>query len=229
MGGVGGWCRSRTTPPPHVSRPKPNRQVGVDLGIKSLAVVADSNGNEVKVWEGVNALRNAQHKLRRANKTLSRTKPRSAGRAKAIARLGKLHSRIARIRRHLAHDITTWLVANCDRIVIEDLNVANMSRLRTLARSVADAGLGDFRRLLEYKAEWYGVELVVADRWFASSKTCSNPDCGNVLEALALSERTYRCEACGLELDRDLNAGINLARWPDRPDATKSPPSRAAA
>lgn len=211
----------------HESRPKPHRQVGADFGVKSLVVAADSDGNEVRVWEGVNALRTAQAQLRRANKTLSRTKPGSTGRAKATARLQKLHARIARTRRHLAHDITTWLVTHCDRVVVEDLNVAGMSRLRTLARAIADAGLGDLRRLLEYKAGWYGVELVVADRWFASSKTCSG--CGHVKETLLLSERVYRCEACDLELDRDLNAAVNLARWPERPAATGSPPLPAAA
>ena len=211
----------------HASRPKPHRQVGVDLGIKSLVAAADNGGNEVRVWEGVNALRTAKAQLRRANKTLSRTKPGSAGRAQAIARLQKLHARIARIRRHLAHDITTWLVSNCDRVVVEGLNVASMGRLRTLARAIADAGLGDLRRLLEYKAAWYGIELVVADRWFPSSKTCSG--CGHVKETLLLSERTYRCEACGLEIDRDLNAAVNLARWPDGITATGPPPLHAAA
>lgn len=211
----------------HPNRPKKHRQVGADFGIKSLVVAADSDGNEVRVWEGVNALRTAQVKLRRANKTLSRTKPGSVGRAKAVARLQRFHARIARLRRHLAHDITTWLVTNCDRLVVEDLNVAGMGRLRTLARAIADAGLGDLRRRLEYKAEWYGVELVVAGRWFPSSKTCSS--CGEVKDTLALCERTYHCEACGLEFDRDLNAAVNLARWPDRHADTGPPPVPAAA
>lgn len=206
------------------SKSKPHREVGADCGIKSLVVTADADGNEVKVWEGVNALRTAQLRLRRANKTLSRTKPGSAGRAKAVARLQKVHARIARLRRHLAHDITTWLVTNCDRVVVEDLDVAGMGQLRTLARAIADAGLGYLRRLLEYKAAWYDVEFVVADRWFPSSKTCSS--CANVKDTLLLSERTYRCEACGIELDRDLNAAINLARWPA---STGPPPLPAAA
>lgn len=211
----------------HASRPKKHRQVGADFGIKSLVVAADPDGNEVRVWEGVNALRTAQAQLRRANKALSRTKPGSAGRAKAVARLQKTHARVARIRRRLAHDITTWLVTHCDRVVVEDLHVAGMSRLRTLAKAIADAGLGDLRRILEYKAKWYGVEVVVADRWFPSSKTCSG--CGHVKEKLLLSERVYRCEQCGFEADRDLNAAVNLARWPDRPAATGSPPLPAAA
>jgi putative transposase len=212
----------------HAARPKLHREVGADFGVKSLVVAADSDGNEARVWEGVNALRTAQAQLRRTNKTLSRTKPGSNGRAKAISRLQRLHARIARIRRHLAHDITTWLVTNCDRIVVEDLNVAGMSRLRTLARAIADAGLGDLRRLLEYKARWHGVELTVADRWFPSSKTCSG--CEHVKETLLLSERIYRCDHCGLTIDRDLNAAVNLARWPDHQvEPTESPPLPAAA
>lgn len=200
------------------------------MGIKSLVVAADSDGNQTDAWEGVNALRTTQQQLRCANKAYARTKPGSKGRTNAKLRLQKLHARIARQRRHLAHQITTDLVRDCRRLVIEDLNVADMGRLRTLARALADAGLGDLRRILEYKARWYGTELVVADRWFASSKTCSNPDCGLVKSTLSLSERVYRCDECGLEIDRDLDAAINLARWPDRPTVgAHDPPQSAAA
>jgi putative transposase len=191
-------------------------------------VAANSEGDQVDAWEGVNALRTTQSQLRRANKAYARTKPGSNGRAAAKLKLQKLHARIARQRRHLAHQITTELVRDCRRLVIEDLNVADMGRLRTLARALADAGLGDLRRLFEYKAAWYGTELVVADRWFASSKTCSG--CGHVKETLLLSERSYRCDHCDLELDRDLNAAINLARWLDREiEPAHDPPLPAAA
>jgi putative transposase len=115
------------------------------------------------------------------------------------------------LRRHLVHDITSWLVSNCDRLVIEDLNVTGMMRLRALAKALSDAGFGDVRRLFTYKASWYGCDLVVADRWFASSKTCST--CGHVKDTLSLSERMYHCDMCGLVLDRDVNAAVNLARW----------------
>ncbi|MFN7151431.1 MAG: RNA-guided endonuclease InsQ/TnpB family protein [Microthrixaceae bacterium] len=175
----------------------------------------------------MNALRTSQLQLRRANKAYARTKPGSRGRAKAKLRLQKLHARIARQRRRLAHEITTELVTSCRRLVIEDLNVADMGRLRTLARALADCGLGDLRRLFEYKAGWYGTELVVADRWFPSSKTCSG--CGHVKATLLLSERTYHCDHCGLEIDRDLNAAINLARWRDRGvEPAQDPPLEGA-
>ena len=201
--------------------------VGVDVGIKSLVVAATPDGTLVDAYEGVNALRTTQRQLRRANKAYARTKPGSNGRAAAKLRLQKLHARIARQRRHLAHQITTELVRDCRRLVVEDLNVADMGRLRTLARALADAGLGDLRRLFEYKAAWYGTELVVADRWFASSKTCSG--CGHKKATLLLSERTYHCDRCGLEIDRDLNAAINLAHWPDQHAGAHDPPLPAAA
>jgi putative transposase len=95
-------------------------------------------------------------------------------------------------------------------VVLEDLFVAGMVRNHHLAKSISDAGMGELRRQVTYKAEWYKVELIIADRFFASSKTCSG--CGQVKETLLLSMRTYVCEHCGLELDRDLNAAINLAQ-----------------
>ncbi len=101
--------------------------------------------------------------------------------------------------------------------------MAGMTQLGTLARAVADAGLGDLGRMLGYKPAWYGCRLVVADRWFASSKTCSG--CGRVKTSLGLGERSYSCDACRLVLDRDVNAAVNLARWPDQ----HAPPQSAAA
>jgi Putative transposase DNA-binding domain len=103
---------------------------------------------------------------------------------------------------------------------IEDLNVAGMVRNRKLARHVSDAAFGELRRQLEYKTGWYGTELILADRWFPSSKTCSA--CGAVKDDLTLSDRTYDCDACGLTIDRNLNAAINLARYhPAAPPSTR--------
>ena len=103
------------------------------------------------------------------------------------------------------------LAKHYDRIVIEDLNVKGMVRNHSLAKHVADASWGEFRRQLAYKTAWYGSELVVADRFYPSSKTCST--CGTVKAKLPLGEREYTCEGCDLVTDRDLNAAINLARW----------------
>lgn len=110
---------------------------------------------------------------------------------------------------------------------IEDLNVAGMTRNRSLAKSVADAAMGELGRRLGYKADWYGTDLHHADRWYPSSKTCSA--CGHIKQELDLSERTYHCDTCGLEIDRDLNAAINLARWPTRQHNQQSPPLTEAA
>lgn len=157
----------------------------------------------------------------------SRTKRGSAGQARAARRLGRIHARVAALRRALLHAITTQLARGHVTVIIEDLNAAGMLRNRCLARVVSDASFGELRRQLEYKAAWYGTELVVADRWFPSSKTCSG--CGAVKADLSLSERTYACTACGLVLDRDVNAAVNLARYTPPGNANASPPLPAVA
>jgi len=115
------------------------------------------------------------------------------------------------VRRDHLHQLTTRLAKTHGRIVVEDLHVRGMLGNRQLARALSDAGFSEFRRQLTYKCQWYGSELVVADRWFPSSKQCSR--CGTVKPELSLAERSYRCESCGLVLDRDRNAAINLAGW----------------
>ena len=111
-------------------------------------------------------------------------------------------------RKDSLHKLTSRLASEYATIVVEDLNVAGMLRNRRVARHVADASFGEFRRQLGYKAAWHGGRVIVADRWFASSKTCSG--CGAVKAKLPLSERTYACAACGLVLDRDVNAAVNI-------------------
>ncbi len=204
-------------------------RVGVDLGVKTLAVAADSDGNQLRVWEGVKALQAAQTRLKLANQRYARTKRDSNGRRKAARRLGRMHGRVAAVRKALLHSISSELAKGSAVVVIEDLNVAGMLRNGKLARHISDAGFGELRRQLEYKTSWYGTELVIADRWFPSSKTCSG--CGVVKTDLTLADRVYECGSCGLVIDRDLNAAINLARYtpPVPPDTTASPPLPAAA
>lgn len=113
------------------------------------------------------------------------------------------------MRRDGLHKLTTRLTKTYQTIVVEDLNVAGMLSNRRLARAIADAGFGELRRQLAYKTDWYGSRLIVADRWYPSSKMCSV--CGAVKAKLALRERTYTCTGCGLVLDRDVNAACNLA------------------
>ncbi|SDM56247.1 putative transposase [Lentzea albidocapillata subsp. violacea] len=186
--------------------------VGVDLGINMLAVL--STGEMVPNPRRLEA---AQRTLRRLQRRASRrTGPdRRIGRSpsvrwsKAQARIARLHARVANARRDGLHKLTTHLVRAHGTVVIEDLNVAGMLRNRRLARHVAGIGLAELRRQLEYKTAWAGTRLHVADRWFPSSKMCSG--CGVVKAKLRLAERTYHCQACGLIVDRDLNAARNLA------------------
>ena len=106
------------------------------------------------------------------------------------------------------HQITNQLVKDYDKIVIEDLNVKGMVKNKKLSKSISDASFSTFRSQLTYKCNWYGKKLIIADRFYASSKTCS--DCGNKKDKLTLSQRTYICECCGLVIDRDYNASLNL-------------------
>jgi putative transposase len=176
--------------------------------------------------EGVKALQHAQARLKLANQRYARTKRDSRGRTKAARRLGRIHARVAAMRRNLLHELTTAITRGYASVVIEDLNAAGMLANRRLARVVSDSAFGELRRQLEYKTGWYGTELVIADRWFASSKTCSG--CANVKADLALSDRVYDCGACGLIIDRDVNAAVNLARYTPT-EATKTHPPRTVA
>ena len=202
--------------------------VGVDRGIISLCVCADANGVPFESFEGVRTLKQALRPLKAANHALARTTPGSKGRQRARARLAQTHRKIANTRRHLVHQVSKSLVDRCQVLVIEDLNVAGMVRNRHLARSISDAAMGELSRQLLYKARWHGVEVRVADRYFPSSKTCSG--CGEVRKDLGLSTRTYSCDSCGLVIDRDLNAAINLARWRLQEPSALTPltPSRIA-
>ncbi len=187
---------------PKVARENQTAIVGVDLGCKELAVL--SNGQRVV---GPKPHLVYLRRLRKLNKSLSRKVKGSANRNKAKAQLASLHYKIACIRKDALNKLTTWLVRNFSIIVIEDLNVSGMVKNRGLARSVMDQSFYEFRRQLTYKAELYGVGLLLADRWYPSTKTCS--DCGAINE-MPLDKRRYKCEHCGLDLDRDYNAALNL-------------------
>jgi putative transposase len=200
---------ARRSSGPHSGRHRP--RVGVDLGVKTLAVIADEHGAVLGTVEGVKALQHAQARLRLANQALARTKQGSNGRTRAARRLGRVHARVAALRQARLHQLTAELARGYRSVVVEDLNAAGMLANRRLSRVVSDAALGELCRQLAYKAGWYGTELVVADRWYPSSKTCSG--CGAVKADLTLADRTYHCLACGLVIDRDVNAAVNLARY----------------
>jgi putative transposase len=155
-------------------------------------------------------LASSLRRLRRASRVHARKASGSANRRKAAARLARLHARVASVRADALHKATSDLAARYAVVVCEDLNVAGMTRNRKLARAIVDAGFGEARRMLAYKTAWNGGKLLRAGRFFPSSKTCSG--CGVVKAKLALSERTYRCQTCGLVIDRDVNAAANLLK-----------------
>ena len=185
---------------------QPLGHVGVDLGVTTLATL--STGEKV---DGPKSHKAAQKRLRRANKALARRRRGSANFRKAKRRLARLHARVANIRRDATHKLTTRLAKTYRVIGIEDLNVRGMAANRCLARSIMDGGFFELRRQLTYKTKLYGSRLAVADRWHPSSKTCSC--CGVIKPTLALSQRTFNCDDCGFEEDRDVNAAVNLARY----------------
>lgn len=181
-----------------------NQAVGIDLGLTAAATL--STGEK---YLAPKPLKKGLKALRRASKRHSRKVKGSRNRCKSAMRLARRHARIANIRNDWNHKVTTGLVRRFDVIGIEDLNVRGLMRNRHLARAMADVGMYEFRRQIAYKCDIYGKRLVVADRWFPSSKTCS--ECGSVVEALPLSVREWTCE-CGAVHDRDRNAAKNLER-----------------
>ena len=177
--------------------------VGVDLGVKNLATLSDGT-----VIPNLRALNTRLKALRKAQQALSRKTKGSARRGKAQERVARLHARVVNVRADAINKATTMIARTYSTVCIEDLNVTGMVKNHRLARSVSDASLGEFRRQLEYKTARTGAALHVVDRWYPSSKTCSK--CGTVKAKLSLSERVFHCDACGLSIDRDLNAAVNI-------------------
>ena len=177
--------------------------VGVNLGVKTLATLSDGT-----VIENPRYLRKSERRLKRAQKALSRKVKGSKRCANARAKVARLHAHVANQRSDAIHKATTWLARTYSDVSVEDLNAAGMVKNHRLAKAVSDAAFGEFRRQLEYKTARTGATLHVIDRWYPSSKTCSA--CGAVKAKLSLSERVYRCDACGLVMDRDLNAAVNI-------------------
>lgn len=179
---------------------------GVDLGLKTFAVIVDDTG-KVEEIQSPRALKAALRRLRRANKAVHRCRKDSKNQAKARAAVAAIHLKVAHRRGDFLHKLTTRLARTKRAIAVESLNVAGMVRNRRLARAISDAGFAEFLRQLTYKADWYGSKVWAADRWYPSSKTCSA--CGVINAGLALSDRSWICQ-CGAEHDRDHNAARNL-------------------
>jgi putative transposase len=213
----------------------PDHVVGVDVGVKALAVISTGEVVENPKPLSLAAKRIARHQRRLARQqTGGRAEPASRRSRVTRQKITRTHARVANLRADALHKVTTRMAKTYGTIVVEDLNVAGMTarpsprpdpdrpghHLRNgarakagLNRAILDASPGELRRQLAYKCEWYGSHLVVADPWFPSSKTCSS--CRTVKTKLSLAERMFHCEACGLVIDRDLNASLNLAALVD--------------
>ncbi|MGB3640956.1 MAG: RNA-guided endonuclease TnpB family protein [Rivularia sp. (in: cyanobacteria)] len=179
--------------------------VGIDLGIKTLATLSTG-----VIFNNAQYLRSNLNKLACLQRQLSRKEYGSSNRNKLKIKLQRMYRRIAFLRTDLLHKITHYICKNHAKIVIEDLNVSGMLSNGNLALSISDCGFYEFKRQLEYKSKKFGCQLIIADRWFASSKICST--CGHKHENLTLKDRVYECSNCGLKIDRDLNAALNLAK-----------------
>ncbi len=190
----------------------PEVTIGVDVGLTHLAVLStgETIPNPRPLDEAQGRLRRlARQASRRAGSDQCASQGPSRRWLSTTAEIARLHARVANLRENTLHQLTTSLATTYGMVVAENLYVAGMLRNRRLARRVADAGFGKIRSQLIYKTAWHGGRLVLADRFYPSTKTCSG--CGAVKAKLCLSERTFRCERCSLVMDRDLNAACNLA------------------
>jgi putative transposase len=183
--------------------PESPNKIGIDLGITSL--IATSNGDKIANPKSFKAKR---HKLRKAQKALSRKQKGSKNRAKARLKVAKVHAQISDARKDFLHKLTTQLVRENQVIAVEDLAVKNMVKNHKLALAICDASWGELVRQLEYKCDWYGRQFVKIDRWFPSSKRCGN--CGLIVDKLPLQVREWDCPSCDAHHDRDVNAAKNI-------------------
>ena len=195
--------------------PKTNKNIGIDLGIKEFATMSDCT----KV-ENLKLTKEYEKKLKREQRKLSRRCKLAKDSAKKLSdsknyqkqkkKVAKIHNKIRNKRKDFINKLSTKIINNHDIICIEDLNIKGMLKNHKLAKSISDVSWSEFVRQLEYKANWYERKIIKVPTFYPSSKTCSS--CGNIKETLTLSERIYLCECCGLEIDRDYNASINILR-----------------
>jgi len=197
-----------------------NESIGIDLGLKDLAIVS----NIEKPYKNINKtkrVKKVEKKLRRLQRQVSRKylKNKKGGSYCKTSNIVKLEKEIIKVHRNLdnirtdyRHKTTSEIVkTKPSRIVMESLNVVGMMKNKHLSKAIAKQGFYEFKAMIAYKSERQGTEFVESDKWYPSSKTCSF--CGRVKAKLSLSERTFKCESCGIEMDRDKNASINLSRY----------------
>ena len=198
----GHWYAAIHVEVEHPEHEHPQESVGIDLGIKTLAVLSDGTQ-----FENQKLLRSELRKVKRFNRELSRRQHGSGRWQRTRRKLAKLHRGVADRRLDYQHKMTTEIARTYQIIGLEDLNVSGMLRNHCLASSIADVGFGEIRRQLEYKANWFGGQVITIDRFFPSSRLCSM--CGTIKDNLTLSDRLFVCE-CGYTSDRDLNAAYNI-------------------
>ena len=195
--------------------PKTNKNIGIDLGINEFAIMS----NNTKV-DNLKLTKKYEDKLKREQRKLSRRCKLAKDSAKKLSEsknyqkqkkvVAKIHNKIKNKRKDFINKLSTDIINNHDIICIEDLSIKGMLKNHKLAKSISDVSWSEFIKHLEYKANWYGRKIIKVPTFYPSSKTCSS--CGNIKETLKLSERIYKCECCGLEIDRDYNASINILR-----------------
>ena len=183
--------------------PLTNKVIGIDLGIKDFIVTSDNTS-----FKNLKLIRNNKTKLARLHKQLSKKQNNSNNRNKARIKLAKYHEKLTNIKENYLHHTVNTLLNENQVIVMEDLNVKGMMRNHKLARSIQELSLNRFENILTYKSEWYGRDIIKIDRWYPSSKLCS--DCGEKNMNLKLSEREWCCKGCGVKHQRDYNAAINI-------------------
>lgn len=187
-----------------VEKLKPiNKQIGVDMGVADIVVCSDGfKSGSPKHY------RKHEKQLAKAQRVFSRKTKGSNRREKQRVKVAKLHAKIKDSRRDFLHNLSSKLINENQVIAIEDLNVKGMVKNRRLSKSISDIGMHELRRQLEYKADWYGRDIIVIDRWTPTSKVCSS--CGSVVDNMSLSVREWTCKDCGEHHDRDINAAINI-------------------
>jgi len=183
--------------------PELDTEIGIDLGLKEFCITSDN-----EFVSNPRYLRKSELKLKKAQRILSHRKKDSKGRFKQQKKLFKIHQKVRNQRLDFLHKLSTKLISENQVICLEDLQVKNMVKNHCLAKSISDISWSKFVELLKYKSDWYGRELVQIDKFFPSSKTCSN--CGNIKKDLTLKDRKYNCSSCGTIIDRDYNASLNI-------------------
>ncbi len=181
--------------------------MGIDLGLKTFAIQSDGKISKLPKQKIIKI----EKRIKKLNQILSKKKKGSNNYNKVKIKLNKCYNKITNIRKDFLNKYTTWLCKNYKEIHIEDLNITSMLKNKRLAKSISRSNFYEFRKQLEYKSNFYNNEIVLVDRWYASSKICHQ--CGNKKKSLKLSDRIYMCEICGYIEDRDLNAALNIRDW----------------